>query len=90
LRSSNDFGRFDRDNMYRWEMAGYLNKANALLDDILAHPDAGRFEKQLQRADRYARRAQHDFERWQYLDAVRAAFRAYNLVGEVAVKLGID
>ena len=28
---SNGFGQFDRDNMYRWETAGYLNWSNAVL-----------------------------------------------------------
>ena len=31
-----EFGKFNQDNMYRWEFAGYLNWANDLLDDILA------------------------------------------------------
>ena len=31
---STNFGRFDRDNMYRWETAGYLNLSNELLEEI--------------------------------------------------------
>ena len=30
LALSNGFGVFDRDNQYRWEMAGYLNWSNAV------------------------------------------------------------
>ena len=76
--------------MYRWEMAGYLNKANDLLDDILAQDDAGTFEDRLQRADRYAERAQNDFDSWNYLSAVRNAYRAYMIVAAVAAELGIE
>ena len=44
LASSNGFGRFDRDNVYRWETAGYLNWSNAVLGDILADRDAHRVQ----------------------------------------------
>jgi hypothetical protein len=85
-----DFGQFDQDNIYRWETAGYLNQANNLLDDILAEDDAGKFEDRLQQADRYAQQAQHDFDQWNYLSAVRNAYRAYSIVAAVAAELGID
>ena len=36
LALSNGFGMFDKDNQYRWEMAGYLNWSNAVAGDISA------------------------------------------------------
>ena len=42
LTLSNQFGEHNRDNMYRWEAAGYLNWANALAGDILDSPNAPR------------------------------------------------
>ncbi|MCG8350486.1 MAG: hypothetical protein MI924_22190 [Chloroflexales bacterium] len=85
-----DFGKFDQDNVYRWEMAGYLNQANALLDDILAHPDADKVARLLVLADRNAARAQAHFDRWQYLVAVSRAYAAYLTVAAAAEELGIE
>jgi hypothetical protein len=42
LSIANGFGRFDRDNAYRWETAGYLNWSNAILGDIMTHPKKDR------------------------------------------------
>jgi hypothetical protein len=84
-----DFGQFDRDNMYRWEMAGYLNKANQLLGEVLAHPKAARVEDRLERADRLAQQAQQAFDRWDYLEAASDAYHAYQIVAAAAAELGI-
>ena len=75
--------------MYRWEMAGYLNKANQLLGEVLAHPKAARVEDRLERADRLAQQAQQAFDRWDYLEAVTNAYHAYQIVAAAASDLGI-
>ena len=50
LALSNEFGEFDRANMYRYEFAGYLNWSNALLGDILASEDTGKVDNLLRKA----------------------------------------
>jgi hypothetical protein len=83
------FSQFDKDNMYRWEMAGYINWANELLADILAHPDADEVQGLLDRADKAASAALSNFANWKYSRAVRKAQRAYNLITKAAERLGI-
>lgn len=89
LGVSNTFGRFDQDNMYRYETAGYLNWANGLLDDILAHPDAGQVQQQVDGAQRAAARAIAQFDSWNYLGAATSAYQAYTLAATAAEQLGI-
>jgi hypothetical protein len=86
---STGFGVFDRDNMYRWETAGYLNRANALLGRVLDDPDAGDVADVVARADRLAVRAQRAFGAWQYLDAVTQAYASYNVVRLAADRVGV-
>lgn len=86
---SNGFGKFDQANMYRWEMAGYLNWANGLLDDILAHPRANRVRGHLDRAEEFAKKAIAGFNAWSYLDAAAYARKAYEEVARAADELGI-
>jgi hypothetical protein len=86
---SDEFGRFDQDNMYRWEMAGYLNWSNELASDILANPNAATVQKYITRANKYAERALRSFGEWNYLDAVRSARTAYDQLSLAANLLGI-
>ena len=51
LGLTNGFGKHNKDNMYRWETAGYLNLSNALVADILASPDARRVAFAVRTAD---------------------------------------
>jgi hypothetical protein len=85
-----DFGEFDQANMYRWEFAGYLNWANGLLDDILAHPKAYKVRGDLALAEYYARKAVNSFNAWSYLSAAANARRAYAKVAGAADDLGIE
>lgn len=84
------FGTFDRDNMYRWETAGYLNLANNLADDVLASPDAGRAAALVRRADVEAGKAKAAFARWSYSTAVVHARAAYLLMDEAAKLAGVE
>jgi hypothetical protein len=90
LGVTNRFGEFDQDNMYRWEMAGYLNWANGLLDDILAHPSANSVKSTLAKAEEFARTAVRNFKNWNYLGAATNARRAYEEVAKAAAELGIE
>jgi hypothetical protein len=83
-----DFGTFDGDNLYRWETAGYLNWANALLADVLQRRDPSAAAP-LQRAERAATNALAAFERWDYLTAATEARAAYSEVAGVAEKLRV-
>ena len=77
LSTSNGFGTHNRDNMYRWETAGYLNWANALAGDILDSRHAGRVRLALSLAGADAATARRRFDEWDYLSAVDHARRAY-------------
>lgn len=89
LDLSTEFGQFDQDNMYRWEMAGYLNWANSLLDDILAHPKANKVKNNVAKAEGYAEKAIESFNKWNYLDAAANARKAYEEIAKAADALGI-
>jgi hypothetical protein len=88
LALSNGFGVFDRDNQYRWETAGYLNWANAVLGDVLHHPKASRVSSLIRRADDVAGESLEAFRDWDFLDAVTAAREAYELVARAAQEIG--
>ena len=90
LGLTNRFGDFDRDNMYRYEFAGYLNWANGLLDDILAHPRANRVRDNVARADELAQAATRQFRAWRYLSAAANARMAYVQIARAAATLGIE
>ena len=77
LTLSNQFGEHNRDNMYRWEAAGYLNWANALAGAIIESPQAPRVFLKLVAADALAAVAKAKLERWDFLNAVERARASY-------------
>ncbi len=83
------FSQFDRDNMYRWETAGYINWSNELLASILANPNASKVDGLLADADQHAQQARDNFNTWKYLDGVTHARKAYEDIASAAAKLGI-
>jgi hypothetical protein len=89
LALSGGFGRFDQDNMSRWQTAGYLNWANALAGDILASPDADRVMPAVEAADDSARRAKGAFAEREYVEAARAAREAYATLKQAAASIGL-
>jgi len=90
LGMTNRFGEHNRDNMYRWETAGYLNWANALAGDIMASGRAHRIGLLLIAADVLAARAQSKFDDWDYLEAVADARAAYGILVEAADAIGVS
>ena len=87
LSTANGFGRFDRDNAYRWETAGYLNWSNAVLGDLLAHRDAHRVKWLIRAADRAAAESLDAFGDWDFLKAAAAARATYSLVALAAQQI---
>ncbi|MBM7786031.1 zinc metalloprotease [Tenggerimyces flavus] len=85
-----DFGQFDRDNMYRWETAGYLNEANSLAGLVLKHPQAWKVRGLLAAADVYAVLAKAEFRNWRYLGGVNHALKSYRTVQKAAALLGVS
>ncbi len=83
------FGRFDEDNMYRWEFAGYLNRCNELLAGILAQPGHGAVRDQVAAGREQAQMAERAFKQWNYLDAATHARLAYEAIGAAAQQLGL-
>jgi hypothetical protein len=90
LTLSNEFGEHHRDNMYRWETAGYLNWANALAGDILDHPNAPVVFVKLIAADAQAAIAKAKLDRWNYLEAVEQARASYLTLVSAADDLGVS
>jgi hypothetical protein len=90
LALTNEFGQFDRDNMYRWEMAGYLNWSNALLAEIQAHPRANEVRERIQVANNFAETALRTFDQWKYRQAAANARKAYEQLARAAARLGIE
>jgi hypothetical protein len=85
-----NFGQFDQDNLYRWEMAGYLNWARSLQSNMLAQPDSRRAQDLLQPVDSARERALRAFKNWNYLEAARNARQAYELAAAAAEQLGVS
>jgi hypothetical protein len=90
LALSNGFGQFDRDNMYRWEMAGYLNWSNALLAEIQAHLNANQVRERITVANKFAATALRNFDQWKYRQAAANARKAYEQLARAAARLGIE
>jgi hypothetical protein len=83
------FGQFDRDNMYRYEFAGYLNLSNEMLDDVLAHPDRATVRDLVAAGREHAKMAERAFRQWDYLTAVTHARMAYEAIATAADTLGL-
>jgi hypothetical protein len=90
LTLSNEFGEHNRDNMYRWEAAGYLNLANVLAGDILASPNAAAVFVKLVAADALAAIAKANLARWDYLEAVEHARASYLALVSAADDIGVS
>jgi hypothetical protein len=90
LSITNKFGEHNRDNMYRWETAGYLNWSNALVADIMDSEDAWKVFLLVDAADFLAQRARSRFDSWQYLAAVSDARVAYGLLVTAADTIGVS
>ncbi len=90
LTLSNRFGEHNRDNMYRWETAGYLNWANALAGDILESPNASSVFVKLVAADALAAIAKARLDHWDYLDAAERARAAYLTLVSAANDIGVS
>lgn len=90
LTLSNQFGEHNRDNMYRWEAAGYLNWANALAGAILENANAPRAFLKLVAADALATVAKAKLERWDLLEAVERARAAYLTLVTAADEIGVS
>ncbi|MDX6591662.1 MAG: hypothetical protein QOJ13_858 [Gaiellales bacterium] len=89
LGVSGGFSKFDRDNMFRWETAGYINRANELLGRINTSGRAGEVRDAITRANGLADAARTHFHAWRYLDGVTAALASYDELRAAAVRIGV-
>ncbi|HMT20082.1 MAG TPA: hypothetical protein PKE20_02365 [Promineifilum sp.] len=90
LGLSGRFGVFNQDNMNRYQFAGYLNWANAVLAGIEAHPDADTVWAYVDAADAAAMTAQDAFADWDYATAAMYAREAYEQIARAAMQLGVS
>jgi hypothetical protein len=86
---STTFGKFDQDNMYRYEMAGYLNWSNELLGDMKLDPEYSKVTRAVAKADNYYRSAITLFNAWNYNGAVKFARMAYEELAKAAALIGV-
>ena len=89
LAVSNGFSVFDKDNMARYYVAGYLNWANAILGRMQTEQLPAWARDKIARADRLARAAQGEFRSWDYRRAAGHARYAWSIVRRVAENLGV-
>jgi hypothetical protein len=87
---STGFGQFDRDNMYRWEFAGYANLVGSLLNHIQADPAHRKVAGLQAQAGLLKLLAVQEFRSWDYPDAAAHARLAYEVTLRAAARLGID
>jgi hypothetical protein len=83
------FGRFDKDNMYRWETAGYLNWSNQLLGDLMAHPNYASVLSYVNKAQYLAGASLSSFNQWNYAVSAMLAKQAYWSLAQAAKLLGV-
>ena len=83
------FGRFNKDNMYRWETAGYLNWSNELLADLMAHPGYAGVAAYVNAAQSYAAGSLAAFNTWNYGVSAALAKKAYWSLSQAANVLGV-
>jgi hypothetical protein len=83
------FGRFDRDNMYRWETAGYLNWSNELLADLMADPGYASVSKYVAKANYNANLSMTNFNTWNYQLSAQLARKTYEELAKAAALLGV-
>ena len=88
VRVSHGFGQFDRDNLYRWETAGYLNWSNMLAEAVLAHPDRRRVHGLVEAADGLAHHGRAQFQRWNYRASATAMRHAYEFLLQASDEIG--
>jgi hypothetical protein len=86
---SSHFGKFDKDNMYRWETAGYLNWSNQLLADLMAHPGYAGVAAYVNAAQSYASGSLAAFNTWNYGVSAALAKKAYWSLVQAANILGV-
>jgi hypothetical protein len=87
---SASFSVFDRDNMSRWQLAGYLGWTSALLGDLQGVDLTEAEAQQLSDADVLAVRALRAFDGWRFVRGAGYARSAWELVQTVATAHGIE
>jgi len=84
-----DFSQFDRDNMNRYLVSGYLNQANVVLGKILKSPRAGVVSALLTSADANAGMALAEYQAMEYASAAAYAKAAYQEVLDAAARIRV-
>ena len=89
MDTSDRFGQFNQDTMYRIEAAGYLMWSNQLMNQILANPNANSVRAYISQGKNAGNRAVARFNQWNYLEAATYARLAYEQFSLAAIQLGI-
>ena len=89
LELTREFGVFNRDSMYRYETAGYINAANLVLASVVASPRSGDVSALLQAADSFAGQSLEAYELMDYASAVVHAQAAFNEILTAAAAINV-
>ncbi len=84
-----EFGKFNMDNMGRWEFAGYMNWSNELYGALAAHPNFASVAAYVGSAQNYAAAATNSYNGWFYTKAAGYAKMAYWQLAKAAAILGV-
>jgi hypothetical protein len=86
---STKFSQFDKDNMYRWETAGYLNWSNQLLGTLAAHPKYSTVRAYVLQSQKFSNMSVNNFNAWNYGTSAALARKAYMSLVQAANILGV-
>jgi len=89
MNLSSKFGKFNMDNMGRWEFAGYMNWSNELYADLAAHPNFQSVAGYVNQAEVYATAAMASYNGWLYTKAAGFAKQSYWQLARAAAILGV-
>jgi hypothetical protein len=89
MNLSSEFGKFNMDNMGRWEFAGYMNWSNELYAALAAHPNFALVSAYVGSAETYAAAAMTSYDGWFYTKAAGFAKQAYWQLAKAAAILGV-
>ncbi|MBI5933019.1 MAG: hypothetical protein HY867_04880 [Chloroflexi bacterium] len=89
MNLTSEFGRFNMDNLGRWEFAGYMNWSNELYAALAAHPNFASVAGYVSSADDYATAAMASYDGWFYTKAAGYAKMAYWQLSKAAAILGV-
>lgn len=89
MNLTGEFGKFNMDNIGRWEFAGYMNWSNELYTALAAHPNFAAVAPYVTSAESFGAAALSAYDGWFYNKAAGYAKQAYWQLAKAAAILGV-